>query len=227
MDADGANAKELTPAGNDETVPSVTGDGRFIVFQSNRGGGSDIWRTNIDGTDPKRLTTCGQNVQPSVAPDGKWVVYKSTCESDAGVWRVSIDGRGDGGQPKRLTDRSASWPWVSPDSKWVACEYSQAAGKEQLAMIPIEGGPPTKVFDLPPLANFRYGIRWSSDGKAITYRDWGSGLWRQPVAGGAPQRIPGLPDEKIYSYGWSRDGKMFAFTRGTEIRDVVLIRGSG
>jgi len=32
-----------------------------------------------------------------------------------------------------------------------------------------------------------------------------------------------LPDEKIYSNGWSRDGKMFAFTRGTEIRDVVLI----
>jgi hypothetical protein len=32
-----------------------------------------------------------------------------------------------------------------------------------------------------------------------------------------------LPDEKIYSYGWSRDGKTFAFTHGNEIRDVVLI----
>jgi len=32
-----------------------------------------------------------------------------------------------------------------------------------------------------------------------------------------------LPEEKLYAYGWSRDGKQFAFTRGTEIRDVGLI----
>ncbi len=83
-----------------------------------------------------------------------------------------------------------------------------------------------KVFDVPPLANFRYGIRWTVDGKAITYRDWGAGLWRQPVEGGGPQRIQNLPNEKIYSYGWSRDGKNFAFTRGNEIRDIVLISGS-
>ena len=123
-------------------------------------------------------------------------------------------------------DRSASWPWVSPDSKWVACEYSPSAGKEQLAVIPIEGGAPAKLFDIPPQANFRYGIRWTGDGKAITYRDWGSGLWRQPVEGGPPQRIQGLPAEKIYSYNWSRDGKTFAFTRGNEIRDIVVISNS-
>lgn len=225
MDADGANARELTPPGNNETVPSVTGDGRFLVFESNRSGGDEIWRTNLDGSDPKRLTTCGRNGQPSAAPDGKWVVYRSSCDSANALWRVSIDGN-DGGQPTRLTDGSGSWPWVSPDSKWVACEYSPSAGKVQLAIIPIEGGPPAKLFDIPPQANFRYGIRWTSDGKAITYRDWGSGLWRQPVEGGAPQRLPGLPVEKIYSYGWSRDGKMFAFTRGNEIRDVVLISNS-
>jgi hypothetical protein len=28
------------------------------------------------------------------------------------------------------------------------------------------------------------------------------------------------------AYGWSRDGKMFAFTRGNEIRDIVLISES-
>jgi Tol biopolymer transport system component/DNA-binding winged helix-turn-helix (wHTH) protein len=222
MDADGANARELTPPGFDETTPGVTGDGRFIVFDSNRSGTREIWRVNIDGSDPKRLTTCGRNYGPNPSPDGKWVVYKSTCEADGGIWRVPIEG----GSPTRLTDRGAQWPWVSPDSKWVACEYSVSADKERLAVIPIDGGPPAKLFEIPPLANFRYGIRWTSDGQAITYRDWGSGIWRQPFAGGAPQRITGLPDEKIYSYGWSRDGKTFAFTRGNEIRDVVLISNS-
>jgi len=82
------------------------------------------------------------------------------------------------------------------------------------------------VFETSPQPNFRFGIRWTTDGKAVTYRDWGRGLRRQPVDGGAPQRIPGLPDEKIYSDGWSGDGKLFAFTRGMEIRDVVLISNS-
>jgi hypothetical protein len=49
------------------------------------------------------------------------------------------------------------------------------------------------------------------------------GLWRQAIEGGPPQRIAGLPEEKLYAYDWSRDGKFFAFTRGVEIRDVVLI----
>ncbi|MBC7898879.1 MAG: PD40 domain-containing protein, partial [Saprospiraceae bacterium] len=37
------------------------------------------------------------------------------------------------------------------------------------------------------------------------------------------KRIEGLPEEKLYHYDWSPDGKQFAFTRGREVRDAVLI----
>jgi len=222
MDADGSNARQLTSPGPVDTQLSVTADGRFIIFCSNRSGASEIWRINIDGSDLKQLTTCGKNLEPSVAPDGKWIVYRSTCDNVGALWRVSIDG----GEPTRLTDKPVNWPWISPDSKSVAVEYVIEPGKSKLAIIPIEGGPPTNLFDCPPSANFRYGIKWAFDGKAVTYRDWIRGLWRQPLDGGQPQRIEGLPDEKIYPYGWSRDGKLFAFTRGVEIRDVVLISNS-
>ena len=222
MDADGGNARELTPSGSSDTTPSATGDGRFVVFDSERSGGSEIWRVNIDGSNPKQLTTCGQNSEPSVSRDGRWVIYKSTCDSVGALWRVSIDG----GEAKRLTENEAWWPWVSPDSKWIACEYASDPRQSKLAIIPIEGGPPARVFDIPPQANFRYAIRWTADGKAVTYRDWGKGLWRQAIDGGPPQLVQGLPDEKIYSNGWSRDGKFFAFTRGVEFRDVVLISNS-
>lgn len=216
--ADGSGATELTPPGSADSTPSATADGNLIVFQSDRGGGSDIWRMERNGANPKQLTTCGKNIQPDVSPDGKWIVYHSDCDSGAALWRVSSDG----GTPVRITEAPAFWPWISPDSKWVACEYSIGGGKTRLAVTPIEGGRP-RLFEIPPLANFRYGIRWSSDGQAVTYRDWGKGLWRQSIDGGAPQQLQGLPDEKIYSYGWSPDRKQFAFTRGIEIRDVVLI----
>jgi Tol biopolymer transport system component len=222
MDPDGQNKKEITPPGNGDQVPSASGDGRFVVFASSRSGADEIWRTDIDGANAKQLTTCGKNYSPSASRDGKWVVYVSTCPGLGGLWRISPEG----GQPLRLTDRAVLSPWVSPDSKWIACGYKTETSKWQLAIVPIGGGPPAKVFDVAPLANFNGGQRWTPDSKAVTYRDWGQGLWRQAVEGGPPQRIPGVPEEKIYSYDWSRDGKLFAFTRGVEIRDVVLISSS-
>ena len=48
-------------------------------------------------------------------------------------------------------------------------------------------------------------------------------LYPQPVAGGKPELLAGLPAEKFYTFSWSPGGKQFAFTRGREVRDVVHI----
>jgi hypothetical protein len=58
----------------------------------------------------------------------------------------------------------------------------------------------------------------------VTYRDWVNGIWRQALSGGPSQRLSGLPQEKLFAYSWSQDGKQFAFVRGIEVRDVVLLR---
>jgi Tol biopolymer transport system component len=159
--------------------------------------------------------------QPHVSPDSKWVVYKSEREGSGALWRVSIDG----GEPARLTEQAASWPRVSPDGRLIACGY-HTEGKLKLAIVPIEGGTPVKLFDVPRLAAFGYGLRWTPNGKAVTYHDWANGIWKQSIDGGEPQRLEGLPQEKLFAHGWSRDGKLFAFARGAQIRDVVLIRNA-
>lgn len=217
MEADGTNQNQLTSVGYIDTLLSTTADGHYIVFQSNRSGTWEIWRADADGTNMRQLTTGGKNKEPHVSPDGMWVVYTSFHDGLPTVWRISIDG----GEPVRLSDNAASWPNISPDGKLIACGFS---GK--LAILPIEGGAPLKQFDVPRLANFDYSIRWTSDGKAITYRDWANGIWRQPIEGGEPKRLEGLPEEKLGSYGWSKDGKKFVYMRGSEMRDVVLIRNN-
>jgi Tol biopolymer transport system component len=225
MEADGSKQKQLTSAGYVDEHPTATADGRFIVFQSNRSGNYEVWRINADGSGLVQLTTGGNHEQPSVSPDGKWVVYVSTDLSSGErlgtLWRVALDG----GAPLRLADGPAAWPRVSPDGQLIACEYSTLAGSPQtkLALIPIAGGQPLKLFDLPPGVTFRYGLRWTPDGAAVAYRDWVNGIWRHPIAGGAPQRLRGLPEEKLFAYSWSPDGRQFAFARGGEIRDVVLM----
>jgi Tol biopolymer transport system component/DNA-binding winged helix-turn-helix (wHTH) protein len=222
MSSDGAKQKQLTSAGHMDQFLSVSADGRYMVFESNRGGETEIWRAKTDGSDMRQVTNGGGNARPNVSPDGKWIVYEALRNGLRTIWRVSIEG----GEPQRLADRPASWPHISPDGKLIACEYEAQleASRTQLAIIPIEGGQPLKLFDVPRLANFNYGIRWTPDSKAVTYRDWANGIWQQPLDGGKPERLKGLPEEKLYAYAWSRDGKQFAFVRGAEIRDVVLLR---
>ena len=218
VNADGSDEKQLLPSGHVNGQLTVTADGRYIVFQSDRSGSSEIWRANIDGSDMRQLTTGGNNSQPHPSPDGSWVVYNARSDDVGALWRISIDG----GTPERVLEKGASWPRVSPDGKLIACTYDN--GKEKLAIFSVGGGQPIKLFDVPRLANFNNGLRWTPDGNAVTYRDWANGVWKQRLDGGEPRRLERLPQERLYSYGWSRDGKLFAFTRGTELQDIVLIR---
>ena len=69
--------------------------------------------------------------------------------------------------------------------------------------------------------------RWSADGRAfedLAIRNGVSNLWRFPLDGAAPRSpSPTFTSDQIFSYRWSRDGKMLAMARGTQAADIVLI----
>lgn len=218
MDADGKDAKQLTSLGFRDERPVVTADGQFIVFQSNRSGETEIWRMNIDGGNLQRLTTGDGNTSPSVTADGLWVVYRHAEEGDGSLWRVPLAG----GEPILLSDRQIWIPRVSPDGKHIACGLGMD-GKMKLAVFSVEGGEPLKIFDLPKNFNFRYRLQWSSDGRFISYPDEANGIWMQNFAGGEPKLLEGIPEERIFTFIWSRDGKQFAYGRSREVREAVLI----
>lgn len=218
MNADGTGQEQLTTNTQRNFHPSVSDDGRTLVYVSSQDGRYTVWRANADGTGLSQLTYSDIAAQPHISPDGKWVVYISNINSFGTLYRIPAEG----GEPVQLTANKMCWVRVSPDSRLVAGAY-QIGGETKLAIISIDGGSPLRIFDVPRLANFRLGVRWTPDGNAVTYRDWTNGIWKQSIGGGEPERLAGLPEEKLYAYAWSRDGGQFAYARGREIRDVVLL----
>src|SRR5262249_25603986 len=150
-----------------------------------------------DGNNPEQLTHGTGEIQPSFSPDGRWVVYTSGGpENDAEkrtVWRISVDG----GEPVRLTTSPSNWPNISPDGRFIACQYKpDPTSAWKIAVIPFEGGQPVKLFDVVPASP----LRWMPDGTAIAYintRGDISNIWSQPVDGGLPRQLTRFTSEKI------------------------------
>ena len=228
INADGTNQKQLTVGTGYNAFPAVSPDGRHVVFYSRHETNRNIWRIDIDGSNPKQLTMSNSATHPSLSPDGQWVIYESGEAGIFRLWKVSIDGS----TTVQITEKGAGVPSVSPDGKQIACIYLSEPNSFKLTIISFESGQPLKVFDTPlenPSVNTSPIIHWTPDGRAISYRVTKGGvsnIWAQPVDGGAPKQLTDFKSEIIYGWGWSRDGKQLALSRGTETNDVVLISNS-
>jgi serine/threonine protein kinase/Tol biopolymer transport system component len=224
MDQEGKNQQQLTtPETRAEVYPAVSPEGRYVVFSSNRTGNSNIYRLDITTGDQKQLTNGTSEEFPTVTPDGKFVIYTLTSSSKFTLWKVPIDG----GEPMQLTDKLSQWPVVSPDGQRIACWYRQEPNAPwQIAIIPITGGQPEKLIDMPTTADWAIPIRWTPDGKGIGFVDIRNGvsnLWMQPLEDGEARQLTNFSADQILWFDWSRDGKQLACSRGRVTNDVVLI----
>jgi serine/threonine protein kinase/dipeptidyl aminopeptidase/acylaminoacyl peptidase len=221
MNMDGSDQRQLTEGNHDNQWQTVSPDGRYLVFASNRTGAFHIWRMNIDGSNLKKLTDGAGESGPFFSPDGQWVLYS---DYSSGSWKVPADG----GEPVRLTSdgRASS---ISPDGKLVAYARQSGPGTGNIEIIPFEGGSPIKSFEI--TSTRLINIHWTSDGRTIIYNvlhgpfHFGvSNLWSQSLDGGQPVQLTNFKSETFVGWDQSRDGKWFAFGRGHENNDVVLIK---
>lgn len=227
-DGDGKNARQLTSGTGVNVFPSVSGDGRYVVFCSN--GGKDnplnLWRIDVDGNNLRRLTSGEGEYWPACSPDGKWIFYTPiTSVTLPSIWKVPSEGR----EPVRVTERGAAlMPEVSPDGRFIVAVYHEEPGRLPApAIFSVDGGEPVHRLDV-RVASFQGGqYRWRADGRALLYvQDQGgiSNIWSQPLAGGPPSQITEFKSDHIFSFDWSRDGKNLLCARGITTTDVILIK---
>ena len=221
MNADGTGQKQLTVDAGAHFRAKVTADGRYIVFTSMRNDQANIWRMNLDGSNPTQLTNGNSDWSLAVTPDSRWVIYTAQKSGTPFLWKVSIDG----GDAVQLIDKYASSPEVSPDGKWLVCQYRKDDNSSwRYAVFPSAGGEPFKVFDL---LGKKGDFRWSPDSRALNYlRDTQGGvtnIWSLPLDDKPPKQLTDFKTDQIYNFAWSPDGKQLVLARGTTTSDVVLI----
>jgi Tol biopolymer transport system component len=182
-------------------------------------------RLDGDGSNPVKLVG-GSLWSPTCAPDGRFVFYV-TVDSPQKIWRVPIDGGTPIQIAQILGEGISGRMSVSPNGQFIAYPYnrylSSAGPGWDLAVIPIEGGPPAKIFNEP--SGF-WGIRWSPQGKGLQYvltQNGTTNIWEQPMAGGEPKQITKFSSGRIFDFNWTVDGKRLLVTRGEVTSDVVLL----
>jgi eukaryotic-like serine/threonine-protein kinase len=219
LDPATSELKRLTPRG-DNYHPSVSADGRYVVFSSNRSGTFNLWRMNADGSEPVQLTFSDGNFYPSCSPDNAWVFYENQSDGKITLWKVPLGG----GEAVRVNNEYSRMPAVSPDGQLIAVRYFIASSHLGIALLHAANGTPLKLLPI-PIADWQR-VQWTPDGKALTYiknTDGVANIWRYDIESGQMKRLTDFGPGKIFSYAWSPDFRQLTSVRGAIVSDVVAI----
>jgi Tol biopolymer transport system component len=213
--------RQLTTHPRDDYTPASSADGRTIVFASERSGTTALWAMSDAGERSVRQLTASGDSRPSISPDGVVVFQRGIIQSaPLELWRVPLSG----GRATQLTLDVSIRPSVSPDGRLVAY-YWMTPQRWTLAIVPVEGGQPLRVFPLSPTHCGRT-VRWSPDSRSVAYLECEDGvasIWTRRLDGGAPARLTEFRSGQVTTFDWSRDGSTLAWITRNQVSDVVLV----
>ena len=235
--------RELTRVTSDSgftTEPSVSADGRFVAYASDRAGAGnlDIWvQQTAGGGSAVRLTDDPTDDRsPSISPDGTLVAFRSG-RGGGGIYVIPALG-GDA----RLIAPEGRVPKFSPDNRsiaywtgsWLATRAVQSVRRTYV--VGINGGAPVQVGG--DLASAGDPV-WSPDGtmllvygrRSTAGGDTQANWWIAPVSGGPSRatnaysvfRDAGLavedPNPQPYPAAWLANDVLFSATHN-DVRAV-------
>jgi Tol biopolymer transport system component len=209
----GGEPKRLTFDNTDIHGLDWTPDGAYIVFSSDRLGGSGrLWKVPPSGGEPEPLSVGqGGASSPTLFRDGRRLAYTQTFQN-VNIWRYQVpQGTGRTSPPTKLiaSTEQDTGPDFSPDGKRIAFQSSRS-GPMEIWICDSDGSNPRQLTFLGRLA---YNPRWSPDGREIAFESSPEGhpaIFVADVEGGRPRRLTTDASDNAMP-GWSRDGKWVYF----------------
>ncbi|MFI5179823.1 MAG: protein kinase [Thermoanaerobaculia bacterium] len=208
---------QVTGLSGVEQYPSLSPDGKWVVYSSNVGGQKDIYLQGVGGQTPINLTrdSPADDDEPAFSPDGERIAFRSEREG-GGLFVMGRTGEG----VRRVTHTGFNPAW-SPDGKEIvfATENVQLMpmnweGESGLGVVHLETGQLRRLEVKDAVQpTWSPGGRWiACVGRLASLRQMG--LWTVAAAGGEPIPVTrGTATD--WSPFWSRDGFLyFASDRG-------------
>ena len=147
VSAAGGTVRRVTDHPLMDIQPSFSSDGKSIIFVSGRGGDLDIFSVDLEGGSATIVAGgSGHQIQPSVSPDGRRLAYVSPVPNRLGSGGLWVKGL-EAGEPVLAHFEETSFrakPVWTPDSSRLLY-VSDAAGSNDLALVPAAGGHPIRL----------------------------------------------------------------------------------
>jgi Tol biopolymer transport system component/DNA-binding winged helix-turn-helix (wHTH) protein len=223
MNGDGSNRHQISPENIEEQYPAISRDGRLMAFLSNRSGAWQLWRSALDGSNPKQLTF-GKDLPgtPKFAARGEKLVFEYPADGDARLVQIPVDG----GEITSITD-VMPFDWgISADGRRVAYSFSDASrNRTRVAVQSIEDKSDISYLEITP----RDFLIFTPDGQSLLTKppvgvpDSVATVYSYPIAGGEPKKVVSNPPENFYWADLSADGKQIAWVQGKLVSNVVLL----
>lgn len=225
ISADGGEPSNLYSAGSVVRNPVMCSKAGYIAMVHSVGGREiGIWKVDVDGSNPKRLTQGVNDIVPACSPDGKWLLYVDATTSS--IMKMPAHG----GEASKVADvfwQRGGFPEFSPDGKLlVAGSYDFQNPEPILALIDFEQNRVVRTLHYHP-AHTGNRLAFTEDGKAIVYvvRENGvDNLWLHPLDGSPGRLITHFDSMQILNFEFSPDWNRLLLTRGELPTQVVLLR---
>ncbi len=198
----------LTNLEGRESFPSLSPDGRSLLYVKSADGNADIYLQRVGGGNPLNLTHDfpGDDTQPAYSPDGQQIAFRSDREG-GGLFVMGATGE----SVRRLTSGGYNPSW-SPDGRKIVFATEGVANpseRRQTSQLWIVDVATEEKRLLSP--GDAVQPSWSPHGQRIAY--WGipNGkakriLWTVSAAGGSP--VPVIDDGHVnWDPVWSPDGR--------------------
>ncbi len=207
-----AAALKITDQQGAEMFPSLSPDGKSLVYVSRAAGNDDIYLKRIGSRKPANLTEGdeAQDTQPAFSSDGKRIAFRRTDSDGGGIFVMTETGE----SVKQLTKFGYNPAW-SPDGKEIACAENSVESANR-------GLIPSRMWIVNSATGESRELRvsdavqpnWSPDGQRIAY--WGvhngaqRDIWTVGVNGGEPVQVT---DDAFSDWNpvWSPDGNYLYF----------------
>ena len=162
---------------SNEERASLSPDGKFLTFISNRDGVKNIWMMDLNGGEPRVITSAPGNITAQVvSPDGTEIAYALESESQKLVQTMRLDG----GPPTRSIALPADLR-VRRLIRWVGDALFLETQGVRLMKLSLSSGDVTALSPVPTSQTRAGGFDVSPDGSrvafGVTSADGARSLW--------------------------------------------------